>query len=54
LIGRSQDLSEHERKRLDWRTDKVSVDSREVVCRTFDDFYEQAKSRIAHYPVAPE
>jgi hypothetical protein len=40
--------------RLDWRTDKVSVDSRKVVCKTFDDFYEQAKFRLAHYPILSE
>lgn len=54
LIGRSQYLDEYDRKRLDWRTDKVAVDSRKVLCMTFDDFYQQALFRISHYPIASD
>jgi hypothetical protein len=36
VIGRDAGLSAHDRYRLDWRTDKVRVDSHTVECVTFD------------------
>jgi hypothetical protein len=40
LIGRSGHLSEHERTRLRWRSDRVSVNTHRIYCRTFDDLYD--------------
>jgi len=40
IIGRDAGLTEpHDRFRLDWRTDKVSVDSNKVACITFDELH---------------
>jgi hypothetical protein len=40
IIGRDTSIPDpYERFRLDWRTDKVSVDSNTVVCVTFDELY---------------
>jgi hypothetical protein len=40
LIGRSKDISEHERTRLRWRSDRVIVNTHKVFCLTYDDLYE--------------
>ncbi len=40
LIGRSRHLSDHDRQRLKWRTDRVMVSSHKIVCRTYDELYD--------------
>lgn len=52
ILGRNAGVSEDDRKRLRWRTEKVRVDSRTVECLTFDDLYESLKSRLDFYPEA--
>jgi hypothetical protein len=37
LVGRSADLSEDDRARLRWRSDRVSVNTHKVLCRTYDE-----------------
>ncbi len=49
IIGRSAALSESDRHRLQWRMEKVSVNSHDVYCLTFDDVYEWLSWRIGHY-----
>lgn len=40
LAGRTQDLSEHDRTRLRWRSGRVTVNTHKVYCRTYDELYE--------------
>lgn len=40
IIGRDAGVPEYERKRLEWRTEKVAVDSHPVECVTFDGLHE--------------
>ena len=40
IIGRSAGVSESDRARLKWRTEKVRIDSHSIDCLTFDDLYE--------------
>jgi hypothetical protein len=40
VIGRSSDISEHDRTRLRWRSGKVSVNTHKICCRTFDELCE--------------
>lgn len=44
LIGRSSDLSEHDRTRLRWRSGRVTVNTHKVYCRTYDELYEDLNS----------
>ncbi|OWK46912.1 Shedu anti-phage system protein SduA domain-containing protein [Fimbriiglobus ruber] len=40
IIGRDTGITDpHDQFRLDWRADKVSVDSNNVICVTFDELY---------------
>ena len=52
LIGRSAALSEADRSRLRWRTERVVVNSHCVHCRSYDDVYEDLLWRIQHYEAA--
>jgi hypothetical protein len=36
VIGREAGLSDHEKFRLEWRAEKVQIDSHAVECVTFD------------------
>ena len=47
-------LSELEQSRLAWRTDKIVVDSRKVVCRTFDQVLHDLRQRLVLYTIAAE
>jgi Shedu protein SduA, C-terminal len=49
VIGRSQGLQPLERARLDWRRQRVIVDSRHVHCLTFDEFYEDLAFKLEKY-----
>ena len=47
IIGRDASISDsYERFRLDWRTDKVSVDSNSVICVTFDELYRHMDQHL--------
>ena len=50
LIGRSRDISDHDRTRLRWRSGKVSVNTHKVYCRTYDDLYETLNSDWRLFP----
>jgi hypothetical protein len=39
VLGRSSFLQPRERRRLNWRSDNVIIDSKSIVCMTFDDLY---------------
>jgi len=49
ILGRSGDLEYKEQMRLQWRLDKVLVDSKQIFCITFDDLYKDLKSRLSNY-----
>jgi hypothetical protein len=44
LIGRSADISEHDRVRLRWRSGRVSVNTHKVYCRTYDELFDALNS----------
>lgn len=44
LIGRSNDVSEYDRRRLRWHETQVSVSTHKIYCRTYDDLYEALDS----------
>lgn len=52
VIGRSAAMSEAERSRLRWRTEKTKVDSHSIECLTFDDLYDSLAMRMSFYPQA--
>jgi hypothetical protein len=52
IAGRNAGVSDEDRKRLNWRTEKVRVDSHSIECVTFDDLYEDLAKRIKLYPRA--
>jgi hypothetical protein len=52
ILGRSAGVSESDRNRLKWRTEKVRVDSHTIECLTFDDLYQDLKWRIRFYTEA--
>jgi hypothetical protein len=49
VIGRSIRLKPLERDRLDWRRQRVIVDSRHVHCLTFDEFYDDFAFKLEKY-----
>jgi hypothetical protein len=49
LIGRSQYLSAEERMRLDWRKTHVVVDSKRIVCVTYDDLVNDLLFRLSSF-----
>jgi hypothetical protein len=52
LIGRNAGLSEKDRRRLTWRTDKVLVDSNKIHCLTFDTLFETLDEQLTFYAAA--
>jgi hypothetical protein len=47
IIGRDAGFTNaHDRFRLDWRTDKVTVDSNSVLCVTFDELYRHMDQHL--------
>jgi hypothetical protein len=52
ILGRSAGISEGDRNRLKWRTEKVRVDSHTVECLTLDDLCEHLEWRISFFPQA--
>jgi hypothetical protein len=49
VIGRDKFLSEPDRRRLKWRLNKVVVDSRKVICITFDQLAKDIRDRLSLY-----
>jgi hypothetical protein len=54
VIGRSASLDGAKRSRLDWRTEKVLIDSHPVTCLTFDDLHLSLRDRFVMYRDAAE
>jgi hypothetical protein len=54
ILGRTAGLSESDRARLRWRTEKVRVDSHPIDCLTFDDLHDSLRRRMSFYPAAPK
>ncbi len=52
VIGRSDGLAELERQRLEWRRNKVVVDSKVIRCVTFDELYEDLRFQLERYTPA--
>lgn len=52
VIGRNAGVSETDRVRLAWRTEKVIVDSHPISCITFDQLHHSLNTRLAYYPAA--
>jgi hypothetical protein len=52
VIGRSASLDRTRRSRLDWRTEKVLIDSHPLTCRTFDDLHASLRDRFLLYRTA--
>jgi hypothetical protein len=52
ILGRSAGLSDADRNRLKWRTEKVRVDSHTIECLTLDDLHQYLEWRISFYPQA--
>lgn len=45
LVGRSADLTENDRTRLRWRSDRVSINTHKVYCLTYDELSEALNSQ---------
>jgi len=43
VIGRNRFLTQSERKRLDWFSGKVLINSHKIYCKTFDELYEDMR-----------
>lgn len=52
VVGRSAALSDDDRSRMNWRSERVVVNSHYVHCLTFDDLYEHLAWRLSHYIAA--
>ena len=52
IIGRSANLDDSKRSRLDWRTEKVLIDSHPIACLTFDDLHDSRRTRFEIYRAA--
>src|SRR5207247_639988 len=52
ILGRNAGLSESDRNRLKWRTERVRVDSHTIECLTLDDLYQYPEWRLSFYPQA--
>ena len=50
VIGRDEFLSELEKARLKWYLNRVVVDSRKVICKTFDQLARDTRNRLLRYP----
>lgn len=46
IIGRDSGVTGYDRSRLEWRTEKVRVDSHNVECVTFDGLYEHMDKHL--------
>lgn len=52
LVGRDAGLDDAKRNRLDWRTEKVLIDSHPITCLTFDALYASLHRRFLTYRAA--
>jgi hypothetical protein len=54
IIGRDQHIDEGERLRLDWRRENVIVNSKQVLCITFDQLLYDLQDRLRLYTGAAQ
>ncbi|MDZ8051453.1 MAG: Shedu immune nuclease family protein [Aulosira sp. ZfuVER01] len=54
VIGRDYFISPIDQARLKWRLNKVLVDSRKVICITFDQLARDIRDRLSLYPLIYE
>ncbi|AFZ26248.1 hypothetical protein Cylst_4144 [Cylindrospermum stagnale PCC 7417] len=54
IIGRDAFISPLDKARLKWRLNKVLVDSRKVICITFDQLARDIRDRLSLYPLIYE
>jgi hypothetical protein len=52
IIGRDASLADADRERLEWRSEKIKVDSHTIDCMTFDGLFKYLHMRIGFYPAA--
>jgi len=52
IVGRNAGITDSDRIRIEWRTDKVLVDSHSISCITFDDLHETLEGRLDNYLAA--
>ena len=52
IVGRSASLDNARRSRLDWRTEKVLINSHPVTCLTFDELHASLRDRFIRYRAA--
>lgn len=46
VAGRTAALQDRDKTRLDWRLDKVVVNSNKLICLTYDDLYQDLEERL--------
>jgi hypothetical protein len=51
VVGRDPGVSDDDRVRLKWRSNRVMVDSHRIYCVTFDDLYRTLRDRLQVYAV---
>ena len=49
VVGRDANLTQRELTRKQWRLDKVKIDSRDILCLTFDQLYKDLDFRLQTY-----
>lgn len=54
IIGRDSFLTDIDKARLNWRSNKVVVDSRKIICITFDELARDIRDRLSLYPYLSE
>lgn len=52
IIGRGSELSHREQHRLDWRLERVLIDSKQIFCVTYDQLLVDLESRLSNYQLA--
>ncbi len=46
VIGRDQHLDEGEKQRLSWRSDNLAINTKKIICMTFDELLSQFSVRL--------
>ncbi|WP_332863611.1 Shedu immune nuclease family protein [Pannus brasiliensis] len=54
IIGRDSFLTDIDKSRLNWRLNKVVVDSRKIICITFDQLARDLRNRLSLYSLVLE
>ncbi|QTA86588.1 Shedu anti-phage system protein SduA domain-containing protein [Desulfonema magnum] len=54
VVGRSYAISEKVQSRLNWRSDKMVLNSVPILCITFDELYERLDNRLKLFRPAYE